>query len=89
MKKSDEYKIFKELLFYLKETYPDAMVNLEQSLSPKVKKYLLSALKVERVNISVGKDEVPVARKIIHVKRRQINTDATLQMLGHLAKKWF
>lgn len=85
MKKSDEYKIFKELLFYLKETYPAAMATLEQSLAPKVKKYLMTALKVERVNIAVGKEEVPVARKIIHVKRRHINPDSTLQMLGHLS----
>ena len=76
IKDKDEFLMFKELLFFLKENRNNIYINWENSLDEKQKKDVYNLTGTKRINIqSNDKNKIQVPRRILTIKRGQNNNN--------------
>ena len=72
----DEFKIFNELLLYLKNNDNGVYSNWESILDNKKKSLVNKIFGTKRVNITMGdNNNVKVPRRILSIKRSQSNNN--------------
>ena len=76
IKAMDEFKIFNDLLIYLKNNRNDIYIKWENSLNEKQKQNIYKLLGTKRINITINKkDNVQVPRRIVSIKRNINNSN--------------
>ena len=75
IKDTDEFKLFKELLLYLKNNEVNIYSNWENTLDENRKALLNKLLGTKRINISGNNINAQVPRRIVTIKRNQNNTN--------------
>ena len=73
IKDTDEFKLFKELLLYLKNNEVNIYSNWENTLDENRKALLNKLLGTKRINISGNNINAQVPRRIVTIKRNQNN----------------
>ena len=69
IKELDEFKIFSEMLQYLKNNNNEIYSNWESSLNQEQKDKIIKLISTKRINIHVNENNIQVARRIVSIKR--------------------
>ena len=74
IKDIDEFKMFSELLLFLKNTKNDIYVMWEKTLDQNKKEEVSKLFKTKRINLQINKNNtVQIPRRIVNIKRRLNN----------------